>query len=235
MKFGKIKTIIENNLSTSVKDKKIFKENIKNFKKHILSDKNLSKLYVLYGDLSKPRGMTESAANEYLNEGIEWAKKLIKKSKIPAILNDNDLTNNYESIDKLVYESTKSIDENVSVKKVILETLTRPAIDRSNGINLPISSMVKVANTKLNEYINTMNESTRKEILDILKEDRNKLNEDFKLLKEDTKNKLSALLVLEKNQEVKDKLDKAIAKVNTDNFDILNYYELKNLNKSLNE
>jgi hypothetical protein len=68
-----------------------------------------------------------------------------------------------------------------------------------------------------------------------LKEDRNKLNEDFKLLKEDTKNKLSALLVLEKNQEVKDKLDKAIVKVNTDNFDILNYYELKNLNKSLNE
>ena len=48
-------------------------------------------------------------------------------------------------------------------------------------------------------------------------------------------NKLSALLVLEKNQEVKDKLGKAIVKVNTDNFDILNYYELKNLNKSLNE
>ena len=35
MKFGQIKTIVENNLSGSIKDKKIFKENIKNLKKLI--------------------------------------------------------------------------------------------------------------------------------------------------------------------------------------------------------
>ena len=110
MKFGRVKTIIENNLSESVKDKKIFKENIKNFKKHILKDKNLSKLYVLYGDLSKPRGLTESEAKTYLDEGIDWAKKLISKSKIPVILNKLD-NNEYGNIDKLVYESTKSIEE----------------------------------------------------------------------------------------------------------------------------
>ena len=41
MKFGEIKTIIENNLVDSVKDKKVFKENIQNFKKHFLNDSKL--------------------------------------------------------------------------------------------------------------------------------------------------------------------------------------------------
>ena len=168
MKFGKVKTIIENNLSESVKDKKIFKENIKNFKKHILSDKNLSKLYVLYGDLSKTRGLSESGAKTYLDEDIDWAKKLINKSKIPVILNKTDI-NEYENIDKLVYESTKNVEELVGIKKDILNILMQPIRLNENKINLPISSMVKVVNTKVNEYINTLNEETKKEILALLK------------------------------------------------------------------
>ena len=110
MKFGQIKTIVENNLSGSIKDKKIFKENIKNFKKHFLSDKNLSKLYVLYGDLSKPKSLTEENANIFLNEGISWAKSLLKKSKIPTIKNTINY-NDYELIDKLVYDTTNSLEE----------------------------------------------------------------------------------------------------------------------------
>lgn len=234
MKFGKVKTIIENNLSESVKDKKIFKENIKNFKKHILSDKNLSKLYVLYGDLSKPRGLSESGAKTYLDEGIDWAKKLINKSKIPVILNKTDI-NEYENIDKLVYESTKNVEELVGIKKDILNILMQPIRLNENKINLPISSMVKVVNTKVNEYINTLNEETKKEILALLKEDRNKLNDDFKSLKSDTEKKLIELSLNETNVEVKAKILKAIDKVKSDKFDILNYYEIKNLNKSLND
>jgi hypothetical protein len=233
MKFGRVKTIIENNLSESVKDKKIFKENIKNFKKHILKDKNLSKLYVLYGDLSKPRGLTESEAKTYLDEGIDWAKKLISKSKIPVILNKLD-NNEYGNIDKLVYESTKSIEELVEIKKNILTVLVQPIKINENKINLPISSMVKVVNTKVNEYINSLNEETKKEILSLLKEDKNKLNADFITLKSDTEKKLVELSLTETNAEVKTKILKAIDKVKTDKFDILNYYEIKNLNKSLN-
>ena len=63
MKFGEVKTIVENNLIDSVKDKSIFKENIKNFKKHFLKDPNLSKLYLIYDDLLKPRGLNEEEAN----------------------------------------------------------------------------------------------------------------------------------------------------------------------------
>jgi hypothetical protein len=233
MKFGKVKTIIENNLSESVKDKKIFKENIKNFKKHILSDKSLSKLYVLYGDLTKPRGLSESAARTYLDEGIDWGKKLISKSKIPVILNKVD-ENQYENIDKLIYETANNLDELVVIRGSVLKVLMQPIAVNENKVNIPVSSMVKVVNNKVNEYINSLNEETKKEILSLLKEDRTKLNTDFLSLKEDTEKKLFELTLTETNIEVKEKLLKAIEKVKSDKFDILNYYELKSLNKSLN-
>jgi len=233
MKFGKVKTIIENNLSESVKDKNIFKENIKNFKKHILSDKSLSKLYVLYGDLTKPRGLSESAARTYLDEGIDWGKKLISKSKIPIILNKVD-ENQYENIDKLIYETTNNLDELVVIRGSVLKVLMQPIAVNENKVNIPVSSMVKVVNNKVNEYINSLNEETKKEILSLLKEDRTKLNTDFLSLKEDTEKKLFELTLTETNIEVKEKLLKAIEKVKSDKFDILNYYELKSLNKSLN-
>jgi hypothetical protein len=233
MKFGKVKTIIENNLSESVKDKKIFKENIKNFKKHILSDKSLSKLYVLYGDLTKPRGLSESAARTYLDEGIDWGKKLISKSKIPVILNKVD-ENQYENIDKLIYETANNLDELVVIRGSVLKVLMQPIAVNENKVNIPVSSMVKVVNNKVNEYINSLNDETKKEILSLLKEDRTKLNTDFLSLKEDTEKKLFELTLTETNIEVKEKLLKAIEKVKSDKFDILNYYELKSLNKSLN-
>jgi len=233
MKFGKVKTIIENDLSESVKDRKVFKENIKNFKKHILSDKNLSKLYVLYGDLNKPRGLSESDAKTYLDEGIEWAKKLIKKSKTPIIINNSVGNNPYEDIDKLVYESINDIDEQIKVKSRLLEKLKTPLVSSENIINIPIKSMVKVANNKINEYVNSLNEETKKEILVLLKQDRNQLNLDFNQLKEDVVKKLNELLISETNNDVIVKINKAINKVNSDKFDILNYYELKTLNKSL--
>lgn len=233
MKFGKLKTIIENNLSDSIKERKVFKENIKNFKKHILGDKNLSKLYVIYGDLSKPRGLNEADAKNYLDEGIDWAKKLIKKSKTPLILNGSN-HNNYEDIDKLVYETINNIDEQIKVKNRILETIKKPLVTNENIINIPIKSMVKIANNKISDYINTLNEETKKEILILLKGDKNKLNLDFNQLKEDVSKKLNDLLIAEKNSDVSSKLLKALEKVNSDKFDILNYYELKTLNKSLN-
>lgn len=232
MKFGKVKTIIENNLSESIKDKKIFKENIKNFKKHILADKNLSKLYVLYGDLSKPRGLSESAAKTYLDEGINWGKKLITKSKIPIILNKIN-ENQYENLDKLIYETTNNLDELIAIKESILKVLMQPIPINENKVNIPISSMVKVVNNKINEYVNSLNEETKKEILALMKEDRHKLNSDFNFLKEDTEKKLLQISLTETNEEVKSKILKAIEKIKSDNFDILNYYEIKSLNKSL--
>jgi hypothetical protein len=168
-----------------------------------------------------------------LDEGIDWGKKLISKSKIPVILNKVD-ENQYENIDKLIYETTNNLDELVVIRGSVLKVLMQPIAVNENKVNIPVSSMVKVVNNKVNEYINSLNEETKKEILSLLKEDRTKLNTDFLSLKEDTEKKLFELTLTETNIEVKEKLLKAIEKVKSDKFDILNYYELKSLNKSLN-
>jgi hypothetical protein len=122
----------------------------------------------------------------------------------------------------------------VVIRGSVLKILMQPIAVNENKVNIPISSMVKVVNNKVNEYINSLNEETKKEILSLLKEDKTKLNTDFLSLKEDTEKKLFELTLTETNIEVKEKLLKAIEKVKSDKFDILNYYEIKSLNKSLN-
>lgn len=232
MKFGEIKTIIENNLVDSVKDKKVFKENIQNFKKHFLNDSKLSKLYLIYGDLSKPRGLNEEEANRYLNEGVNWARTLIKEAKIPLIKNNLN-KNDYELIDALVYETSKTIDESLDVKTKALSVLQTKPKEDINRINIPISSMIKVSNKKIKEHLNSMDESSKAEIISLLSENKEDLKSNFSLLKEDTITKLKNIKNSEKDLNLGKKLEETIDKVSNEKFDILNYYMLKKLNQSL--
>jgi hypothetical protein len=232
MKFGEIKTIIENNLVDSVKDKKVFKENIQNFKKHFLNDSKLSKLYLIYGDLSKPRGLNEEEANRYLNEGVNWARTLIKEAKIPLIKNNLN-KNDYELIDALVYETSKTIDESLDVKTKALSVLQTKPKEDINRINIPISSMIKVSNEKIKAHLNSMDESSKAEIISLLSENKEDLKSNFSLLKEDTITKLKNIKNSEKDLNLGKKLEETIDKVSNEKFDILNYYMLKKLNQSL--
>lgn len=232
MKFGEIKTIIENNLIDSVKDKKVFKENIQNFKKHFLNNSKLSKLYLIYGDLSKPRGLSEEDANRYLDEGINWAKTLIKETKVPLIKNNLD-KNDYELIDTLVYETSKTINESLAVKNKVLSILKAEIKEDGHKIKIPISAMVKVSNEKIKEHLNTMDELSRKEIVALLLESKDDLKYNFNLLKEDTVTKLKNIKSFENDLNLGIKLEETIHKVENEKFDILNYYMLKKLNQSL--
>lgn len=231
MKFGEIKTIIENNFIDSVKDRKIFRENIQNFKKHFLTNPNLGKLYLVYGDLSKPRGLNEDEARNYLDEGIKWAKTLIKENKLPSIQNSLK-ENNYELIDSLVYDTSKTIEESLTIKNKILSSLQTKLKDETKVI-LPISAMVKVSNEKIKEFLTSIDETTRKDIINLVSEDKKNLKENFVELKEEAVNKLSVLIVAEVNPDLQNKLKETINKIENENFDVLNYYNLKRLNESL--
>ena len=79
MTFGLIKSIIEENLLESYKDEKSFKKSINEFKHNILNNKNLSKLYSLYDDLSSPQGLTDDDAKDYLSEGVSSIRNILPK------------------------------------------------------------------------------------------------------------------------------------------------------------
>jgi len=46
------------------------KSEIKNFKKNVLENKNISKLYYLYDDLSTNKGLDNVMVNDYINECV---------------------------------------------------------------------------------------------------------------------------------------------------------------------
>ena len=81
MTFGKIKSIIENDLLESYKNEKEFKQSLKEFRQNVLNNKNMSKLYSLYDQLTTPQGLNESDAKDFLEEGISLIQKLVHQLK----------------------------------------------------------------------------------------------------------------------------------------------------------
>ena len=74
MNFGELKSKIETSMSQSYKSNTL-KENLFVFDELVLKNKNISKVFFLYDELSKSKGLSESVANEYINESISAYEK----------------------------------------------------------------------------------------------------------------------------------------------------------------
>lgn len=234
MTFGLIKSIIEENLLESYKDEKSFKKALNEFRHNILNNKDISKIYSLYDDLSKPQGLNQEDAKDFVSEGISLIQKLLPSVKLPKIIGESKVKNKYKIIDELVYTNTKiDLNERVQFKKELVKNLQESVNRNSNNINIPISSMVKIANQTLNSYIETLDERSKKEFFDIIKEDSNELEVKFKSLKEMAIEKLTPLMESENDNDTKSKLNQTISKIQEDSFSQINFLRLKKLHESL--
>ena len=117
MTFGKIKSIIENDLLESYKNEKEFKQSLKEFRQNVLNNKNMSKLYSLYDQLTTPQGLNESDAKDFLEEGISLIQKLVPSIKTPKTLSEN-VKNKYSNIDSLVYSDKLDLMERIQSKNI---------------------------------------------------------------------------------------------------------------------
>ena len=106
MKFGILKSKIENKLVESYKNNTIKKEMPK-FNQLVLKNKNISKLFYLYDELSTNKGLNESIANEYINQSItvyENSINKISKNDVKSIndwIEGTEYNNEYDVIDDL--------------------------------------------------------------------------------------------------------------------------------------
>jgi hypothetical protein len=234
MTFGQIKTIIENQLIESYRDGKEFKQSLKEFKEDVLDNKNISKLYSLYTDLSTPQGLSEQDAYEFIKEGIDLIQKTLPKVNLPKG-NIKESKNIYKNIDELVYVDGKRIDLNdrLQNKKELVKILTQPKTQIKESVNIPLSSMVKVANQSLNNYIETLDESSKKELIEIINEDTKSLKIKFESLKKDATIKLNGLIDKEIDSNVKSKITETVERINNEKFDQVAYLKLKQLVESL--
>jgi len=231
MTFGQIKSIIEKNLIESYHNELDFKKSLKEFKHNILSDKNISKIYDLYDQLSSPQGISNQDAQDFINEGITIIRELLKNIKLPKTI--SEIENKYSDIDTLVYLNKVNLKERIEARKKILETITPEKTIVEKAIGLPIKSMVTIANQTLNNYIQTLDESSKKKFLQLVSEDTKVLESKFEVIRENTINKLNTILENENEFELKVKISETIEKIKNEKFDQFTFLKLKDLEESL--
>jgi hypothetical protein len=239
MKFGILKTKIENVLLESYKNDS-FKQELKTFKKLVLENKNINRLYYIYDDLSTNKGLSNEVANDYINEMVTLYENTVNKI-IPADLkkvtdwaNNSSVTeNNYEVIDNLLSNKVLNLESKIQSKKIISETITKTPVIEKEVVKVPLSTMVTMANKTISNYIDNLNESEKKEFNELLSVDDSELEPKYSTIKENVVEKLETMYNQNSEKSTRQAITETIEKISTEKYDKLNYYKLKNLHDNL--
>jgi hypothetical protein len=181
--------------------------------------------------------------DDYINESVEYTQFLIEEQKeeleflvewVDSWTKTND--NNYKEIDNIIYNnSIKNLESILESKKKIKNTLiteNKTEVVKEN-INLPLSSMVKVANTNLKKKFDGLNESDKKELNDILSLNGEQLKEEFEKTKKIVLDNLKVSINESTDKELKGAIDKTMNKVMEAKCNHYDYYKLKKLSLGL--
>jgi hypothetical protein len=235
MKFGILKTKIENKLVESFKNNTL-KEDLNYFRKNILSDKDFCKMMSVYDNLSENKNVDKETATFIVDDLVSEFKKIKLKESTKKYIDkwtkNITETSNYSLIDNLLYLGINEIDEKTKSKKLVIESLTKKQVDRKDSPKLPISMILNVANQKANEFLQNLDESDRTKVLEIIKLDDSSLNENFEKLKESTLSKIDGL-INESEGELKNTLIETKNRISISESNKKEYIKLLDLNKSL--
>ena len=240
MKFGILKSKIEETLLESYKTK-TFKEEFKNFKKYVLENKNVSKLFYLYDGLTTNKGLSKDIVDSYINECVTIYENTVNKIDTKSLSGLNKWVSNtkskniYEDIDTLFSSNVLNITSKIEVRKTISENLQKEVVVTESTFagNVPFKSMVNIVNSTAKKYIESLNESDKKELMSILTEDEKVLEEKFETLKSEAIGKLNSVIIEEVDVEVKNKVKETMTKLTSESFTKLGYYKLTKLNENL--
>jgi len=241
--FGLIKTKIETFFEKNYK-KNIFKKGLKEFKHYVIDDKSISEAYYIYDELSSQKGLNESIVDDYISESFEQLRDLIDNNQtkinslgewIDGLLKEN-VDNRYPDIDYQIY--TKNVVKNLEsllesklkIKNNLLKTIV---VKESTSINLPLSTMLKVATKTFNDEYVTLNESDKNELKYFISLDDKSLKEEISNTKDSVIEKLNNNLNESTDTELKEKLQKTINKINESENSLTSLYKLRKLESGL--
>jgi hypothetical protein len=233
MRFGVIKTLVENKLVKSFAEKKLSKD-MKFFKNTILEDKSFKRLYFIYDTLKENKGLDKETATYMVDDLVNEAKSLtlnegtlnkIKKWTLSVVKE-----NNYIKVDDLIYGDSLNPEKKSIAKKEIVESLTKKPVVKEEKKIVPIKTMLKIANNNVQKVLEELNESEREKVISLLKSEPSK--EEFESLKESTINKLD-LLINESDEDLKKVLNETKEKVVSSNYSKKEFVKLSQLNGGL--
>ena len=239
--FGQLKSSVETLLTESFIKKSLNKE-LKNFKKLVLENKNITKLFFLYNELNSKKGLKKNVVDDYINECIKIYENTINKispkelTKIQLWVESNKINseNKFSQIDNLLSSNILTLESKIESRNVIKENLQKTEVKQSKEIiNLPISTMVQMANKTIENHIKELNESEKKELIQLLSQDDKTLNEEFNKLQESVISKLNTLKESTEDNSIKTKIEETLSKVSQEKYDKLNFFKLKNLSENL--
>ena len=239
MKFGILKSKIEKTLVESYK-KNSFKNDMFVFEELILKNKNISKLFYLYNELSSNKGLNESIANEYINQSVILYENLINKitpkqlKEIEMWVGHSQCENLYKTIDNFFSNNIVDLENKLKSKNSIFECITKKVEDnKTDVVNVPISEMVNVANKTISNYIDTLSESDQKELKLLLSSNDETIKESYLMLKGSVIGKLEKLEENEQDKEVIGRINETIETIKNESFDKMRYFKLRKLNENL--
>jgi hypothetical protein len=188
----------------------------------------------LYTELDKSQGLDKETAELFISESVRQIEKFLPKldlTKVVKWTQDVVCENQYKSIDNLVYTLPTTILESVESRKNIISTLTqKPQVKES--INLPIETIFNIAGKQLENYIQNLDESSKKDLSKVLMTEDTQLTVEFEDLKTKT---VDALRKISSDDELtQNKLNETIEQVSQDNYSKINYVRLYNLFNNLN-
>ena len=241
-KFGEIKSKVEQ-ISVDLFGKKDFTKFMRGLKSNILENKDLTEIFYIYDDLSSQKGLSKDIASDYVNESVEYCQILIENNKTSI----NKLTkwvsqynvespNNYKNIDTIVYgNSIRDLETVLESKKNIISTIiseeTKKQIKES--VNLPLSTIIKVAEENLKGEMSNLSESEKNELISISSLSKEELETEFNSLKESVISNLRGSLNESKEDEIKTMISETITKISDSKCTHYDLYKLRKLNQGL--
>ena len=238
MKFGELKSKIETYLVEAY-GKGTLKDNLFIFEQLVLNNKNITKIFFVYDELSDKKGLNENIANEFINESTIAFENSYNKIK-PSELKELNLwvghvkcENKYKDIDDLFSTNILTLESKIKSKKIIVENLKSKKEDSTETIKVPLKTMVNVANKTVTNFISSLNLSEQKELKKILNTPKETLIENYNKEKEIVLEKLEAQKDKEEDNETIKTIDQVLSKIQNEQFSELNFYKLKQLNEGL--
>tara|TARA_B110000503_G_C7173291_1_gene425569 strand:- start:4351 stop:5085 length:735 start_codon:yes stop_codon:yes gene_type:complete len=242
-KLGQIKSKIEKGL-VSLYGKPSFKPAMKKFKETVLSNKTMAEAFYIYDELNSKKGMNPEIVSDYLSESFEKLNSIIEKNQRDIqTLSDwadeligKEVENDYSDIDYVLYEkSFKNLEKVLESKNRIKKNIITENVEQTitESINLPLSTMLKIASNTFNQEYGNIEESEKEELKSLLSMSTLEIQSEMLTLRESVVSKLQGTLNENEDKELIESLTKTIQKINESENDLVNLYKLRQLNSGL--
>ena len=236
MRFGLIKTLVENKLIDSFV-KGTLKTDMRLFERKLLKNSNFCKLMSIYDNLKENKELDKETAT-YLVDDLSNEFRQIKLSEntisfVKSWTKDIVLENKYKTIDELFYGDLLKPEKKSIAKKSIVESLgKKPILKENKSSNVPISSMLKVANKTAEKYLENLTESERNSVKEVLSSNDENLKTKFTELKETAIQKIDTL-ISESDEELSKVLLETKQRLTNVKHSKKEYIKLMNLTQNL--